>query len=488
VLLVVSQPWRPVNFDRLLVEKQLEYRPFAVRIIETGRFVPVLFHIPENKRKHNKELRHMVATYHNQNNLVTHNWQKMLLIAGLLFWTALTMATEARAANHYVSKNGNNADGNSYATAWNELNQINWSTIAAGDVIWLDGGSPSMTYNTDLSVPANAPSVTIMKGSQAGHSGQVIMEPATAVEKMGYPIYIASSQPCTIDGGTWRGILIHNYTGGGVVVAQPVQYTVVPVNLAHIVFENIGHEKNGGYALYALPGTTTSQTIFHNNVKDVLYQDNGSAGTATFNACWFHHHEYSKGTHNYYGIMHELATIAWPGTPPMLVENCVFGPGLDYAVWDSSVSNTKMNNCLIIDPTSFGITIGTGGFSANNVTSFVTSMSPFGTGNSCFNNGSPTLNNSPDAITNSVFYGGAVTAYAGTPNSNSQNVQYNTTGNTTFLSSSQVNPLFKTNVGALPNNVSPSTLECTDFSLSANSPAKGLGSSITSVRYLLTHY
>jgi len=51
---------------------------------------------------------------------------------------------------YYVSKNGNNSDGLSWQTAWNELNQINWSHIQPGDTILLDGASTQMVYTTTL--------------------------------------------------------------------------------------------------------------------------------------------------------------------------------------------------------------------------------------------------------------------------------------------------------------------------------------------------
>src|SRR5689334_9184594 len=53
---------------------------------------------------------------------------------------------------YYVSKNGNNADGKSWATAWDEFNKINWSGIRPGDTILLDGGSSHMVYTTTLAI------------------------------------------------------------------------------------------------------------------------------------------------------------------------------------------------------------------------------------------------------------------------------------------------------------------------------------------------
>src|SRR5205807_1143531 len=64
----------------------------------------------------------------------------------LAFNPFVSNAKAAARSTWYVSKNGNNADGLSWATAWNELNQINWSVVQPGETIQVDGGSQSMTY------------------------------------------------------------------------------------------------------------------------------------------------------------------------------------------------------------------------------------------------------------------------------------------------------------------------------------------------------
>ena len=79
---------------------------------------------------------------------------------------------------YYVSKNGNNADGKSWTTAWNELNQINWSVIQPGDTILLDGGTNGMTYTTTLSIGKGGLQelpIAIQRATGSGHNGQVIL-------------------------------------------------------------------------------------------------------------------------------------------------------------------------------------------------------------------------------------------------------------------------------------------------------------------------
>src|SRR4249919_2511253 len=88
----------------------------------------------------------------------------------------LPLIPSARASSgttYYVSKNGNNANGQSWATAWNELANIKWSVVQPGDTILLDGGSQSMAYTTTLTVGKSgtrtAP-ITIERATDAGHN------------------------------------------------------------------------------------------------------------------------------------------------------------------------------------------------------------------------------------------------------------------------------------------------------------------------------
>jgi hypothetical protein len=43
-------------------------------------------------------------------------------------------------SSFHVSRAGNNTDGRSWDTAWNELDQIRWEKVNPGDTILIDGG------------------------------------------------------------------------------------------------------------------------------------------------------------------------------------------------------------------------------------------------------------------------------------------------------------------------------------------------------------
>jgi hypothetical protein len=65
-----------------------------------------------------------------------------------LFVVVLT-AIPSFCANYYVLKGATGTNnGSSWTNAWNEINQINWSTVACGDTVWLGGG----TYTTSTTI------------------------------------------------------------------------------------------------------------------------------------------------------------------------------------------------------------------------------------------------------------------------------------------------------------------------------------------------
>ena len=59
-------------------------------------------------------------------------------------------------AVYYVSRTGSNGNGLSWATAWNELDQIGWSAVQPGDTILLDGGNTACDFPVTVG-DTNAP-------------------------------------------------------------------------------------------------------------------------------------------------------------------------------------------------------------------------------------------------------------------------------------------------------------------------------------------
>ena len=133
---------------------------------------------------------------------------------------------------YYVLKHGNNSNGQSWATAGNELASIDWSVIQPGDTILLDGGSQSMTYTTTMTIvksgTAAAP-ITIERSTEAAHNGNVVLFgggsplPYCGQTKYVYQkpqrqhaIDFGSSSWIVVDGMSWDGISVYGYISDGV--------------------------------------------------------------------------------------------------------------------------------------------------------------------------------------------------------------------------------------------------------------------------------
>src|SRR6201996_9350723 len=71
----------------------------------------------------------------------------------------LTATAQCFGANFYVHKGaaGSN-NGSSWTNAWNEMNQINFSSVACGDTIWIAGG----TYTTSLTASKSCTSSAVL--------------------------------------------------------------------------------------------------------------------------------------------------------------------------------------------------------------------------------------------------------------------------------------------------------------------------------------
>ncbi len=174
---------------------------------------------------------------------------------------------ETAGRTFYVSRRGNNADGLSWGTAWNELANINWSAVQPGDTILLDGGSVScpklgpgyscgMVYNSTLSITRSGTSsapITIRLAGDAGRNGTVIIDggvtnwpgcadyapeqrppstPGTAGMRAS-GVNFNNSAWVVVDGIKWGGIEVRNHLRSGLTFAASQHTTARYIKIHH---------------------------------------------------------------------------------------------------------------------------------------------------------------------------------------------------------------------------------------------------------------
>lgn len=402
---------------------------------------------------------------------------------------------------YYVSKNGNNTDGRTWATAWNEMDQIKWSQINTtnnyygADRLVIDGGARRMVYRTPLKVMAVGSyfGFSITVSTDAGHNGQCVIAPP----RDSNGIEILSGGSVQLNGSKRSGILVYGAKDGlKVGASSPYPMSVANVEIANC--SGVGLTAPTSYHPVGM-----RQLIIHDNATNVLVAASGSAPAGPqLDKCWIYNSTYKVNSD---GVRVEGSGGFMPPSTPISFTNSVLGPGLRDAVSCNTSASPSLNNCLVINSTR-------NNFSGNaikleKVTSFMTRLNPQHRAHAALKLLAPTVPYYPmpaGYVKKSIVFGGMVDVpttipgypyYPGGgytqvpfPLTVESNTQFRTTGNTTLLSPSMVDPRFVYPVGLLPENTPIQLLMQLDFSLRPNSPATGTGSSVTSIRNLLNSF
>lgn len=431
--------------------------------------------------------------------------------------TTLPTATTPAAPTgntYYVSKNGNNADGSSWATAWNELGNINWDKVQPGDTILIDGGKSGMIYSSTLTIPksgtADAP-ITIKMASDAGRNGQVKIfggrnTPLPYCGQAGYNgqnagvrgsgIDFGSSAHIIVDGTKWDGLQVYGHSSDGVEYNGASDITLRNAE----IFDNgsISGSNTDRPGVHPV-GTNLvfDQVNVHDNGQDG-FQTGGPVNNFTLRHSWLHNARSnpSQGANvafNYPCTHEDGIQIYSGGTQKnFLIEDSVFGPGLmqglllgdNHVAPTAVLDNVTIRNDLFIQ--SFQGTnimgyrvwpsrefVNDQHWTIDHITSYTI------TGDQVIVGGTG------HQITNSVFYGGKFD-FNNPLAASSGNCLYKTSGKSSYLAGKTVDPRFVSNVDSYTASVSLDALGKTNFSLQSSSPCQGKGSSMRSVAQLIS--
>ncbi len=197
----------------------------------------------------------------------------------------------------YVSKNGTNQDGLSWDTAWNELNQIDWTSVGPGDKIIIDGGElgQSMTYTSTLE-PASSGTddlpITIQLSEEEGRNGTAIIFGGNSIplpecgqlewdeselnEAGSYGMVFRDGVSNIIVDGTRRsGFVIHGWGRGGITLDPDRTDNQVDNNTRNITLRYFKIYNNGSIERAPdLPPSGNEENVG----PDLYYPYHGSAG------------------------------------------------------------------------------------------------------------------------------------------------------------------------------------------------------------------
>lgn len=419
----------------------------------------------------------------------------LAVLAGTMPFASAALATSDFGPHqYYVSKSGDNTNGRTWATAWNELDQIHWEYINTlqGDSIVIDGGAHRMIYRKPLQVQAtqsNYYPLRVSVSTEKLHNGQVVIAPGS--EAIGINV---SSGAIQLNGSKRAGIFVYGAKRGiSVNATTPYPSSIKNIEISHCTEAGV----YVGPSYYPLP---LSQLLIHDNATNVVTVHNGTPGGASLSKCWIYNSSHRVNTD---GVRLDGTTSA--PSPAVALTNCVLGPGLRDGINNTTAAaRPTLTNCLLINASRSNVS----SYSVNlqNVTSFMTRLNPSQMSHSGIKLQTSTTGypyQLGSSVKQSIVYGGLVDIPLTVPSpihsyppappipfpiTVERNTQFQTTGNTMVLAPTMVNPQFVSPVGALHNQTPIPILMGLDFSLRPNSTATGTGSTVTSVKNLLSTF
>ena len=167
--------------------------------------------------------------------------------------------------NYYVDKNANGLNnGTSWTNAWQSIGNVQWSTLGAGDTLFISGGTTSTIYNETITVGASGnPNglLVITKGRTSGHNGEVILDGGNT----GFGIYVQGDEYIKVS-----DLTIRNMDLGARILD--------PANVIRIENCNMYNLHGGGIDISGYNGTyNTDQldSVFIVNCSVISHETNG---------------------------------------------------------------------------------------------------------------------------------------------------------------------------------------------------------------------
>jgi hypothetical protein len=406
---------------------------------------------------------------------------------------------------HYVSKRGNNTDGNTWHTAWNELDQIDWLAVNPGDTIYIDGGTSEMIYTSPLNIVRNGEPekpITIKLAEEPGRNGKAVFfggrstplpycgqinysfDPSV-IEETG--ILILDKSWIVIDGTKWFGIKIHGFDQNGINLNAGSSH--ITVRNVEIVDNGHARERSGQWRTdnpgVRLAGSNIvfERVVIHDNGQDA-FQSGEGVSDFTLRESWLYNlreHPTVNESFNYCTHTDGLQIYGGGSQSGVLIEDSIIGPGLTNGVIlgqtlthygdQAIVNDVTLRNSLFTKAADNSILGYPGTKPSGWLIDHVTTHCPLTKGHCIY------IEGENHTITNSIIYGSRLTLPDGINNYNN-NCQWETEG---VLIGETVQPQF-----IAVNESDPFSLD--DYTVEADSSCARIGSHISSVSELLGQF
>lgn len=191
--------------------------------------------------------------------------QRLLLVAFIIGFSLPTQA-----ANWYVSQAvSTSGNGQSWSTAWKNTSNIVWSSLAAGDTLYIDGGTSGYSYAAFPTISATG--ITILRSSEANRNGIVTLGSG----------WTMSGSNNTMDGGIWHGFTVTS--------RSPVRISGNNNRIRNIFFN--GDYSGSGHSLILTGSNGTTRVeyadFYQSSFEDQFDIPNVNGGTFVFDHCVF---------------------------------------------------------------------------------------------------------------------------------------------------------------------------------------------------------
>ena len=279
----------------------------------------------------------------------------------------------------YVSKAGNNTDGRSWDTAWNELDQIQWEAVRPGDTIVIDGGEYHTQLDVETSGVPGLPITITTNGKQVMLDGQLPALPYCG--QLNYiptegddAIDLEDRSYIVIDGLDWSGIIIRNHMRG-----IKMREGASNITVRNLEIHDNGYVRgSGSNTAPSGPGVRLGgsdilfeRVIIHDNGQDA-FQAGFGLWNFTLRNSWLYNSREHPTMHgmsfNYCSHTDGIQIYDGGLQGPVVVEDSIIGPSFTQGIIigsNATVNDVLIRNTLLVGSENAGIIISDGGQSSN---------------------------------------------------------------------------------------------------------------------------